>query len=66
MEKNSAEETVVREKVWDVNLYVNITEQQIKKAIAEKHNMMVDENVLKLEIKRLREFLHEKADQIMT
>lgn len=31
-----------------------------------QQNLMVDENIMKLELKRLREMLNEKADEVLS
>ncbi len=65
LDKDAAEYQVLTEKLWDTNMYIDKTEQQIKKATAQKQDMMVDENILKLEIRRLRNVLNQRADDVM-
>lgn len=64
-DKNAAEEALLNEKLWNTNMFIDKTEQQIKKTTTEKQDMMVDENILKLELRRLRNVLNQKADDVM-
>jgi hypothetical protein len=64
-DRNSTEHQTLSEKLWDVNMFIDKTEQQIKKSTVEKQDMMVDENIIKLEIRRLRNVLNQKADDVM-
>ena len=64
-ERSAAEHQTLTEKLWDINLFIDNTEQQIKKSTGDKQNLMVDENILKLEIRRLRNILNQRADDVM-
>ena len=48
-----------------MKLYLGSTEAQIKKAVTDKQDLMVEENILKLEIRRLRSVLNDHADSVM-
>ncbi|XP_068685794.1 coiled-coil domain-containing protein 39-like [Montipora capricornis] len=52
-------------KIEELNLHNDSSERERKKVVALKQNLMVDENILKLEIKRLRETLSSKADNVL-
>lgn len=51
-------------KIEELNLHNDSSERERKKVVAAKQNLMVDENILKLEIKRLRDTLSSKADNV--
>lgn len=42
------------------------SERELKNITSEKQDLMVDENILKLEIKRLRDQLHSRANEVLT
>lgn len=48
----------------ELNLHNDSSERERKKVVAAKQDLMVDENILKLEIKRLRDTLSSKADNV--
>ena len=64
-DRSTAEQQKLSDKLWDVNMIIEKTEQQPKKANVEKQDLMVDENIIKLEIRRLRNVLNQKADDVM-
>ena len=66
LDRDAAEYQALAEKLWDSNLFIDKTEQHIKKSTTEKQDMMVDENILKLEIRRLRALLNQKADDVLS
>jgi len=53
-------------KIDELNLYNDNSEVELKRIIKSKQNLMVDENLLKLEIKKLRELLNSRADDVMS
>jgi UDP-glucose:O-linked fucose beta-1,3-glucosyltransferase len=59
-DRSTAEQQNLSEKLWDVNMIIEKTEQQTKKANVEKQDLMVDENIIKLEIRRLRNVLNQR------
>ena len=65
IDKDAAESSTLAEKFNDMKLYLGSTEQQIKKAVTDKQDLMVEENILKLEIRRLRSVLNDHADSVM-
>ena len=48
-DRSTAEQQTLSEKLWDVNMIIEKTEQQTKKANVEKQDLMVDENIIRLE-----------------
>lgn len=53
-------------KIDELNLYNDNSEAEYKRIVKTKQNLMVDENLLKLEIKKLRECLNSRADDVMS
>ncbi|KAL5004553.1 hypothetical protein ScPMuIL_018009 [Solemya velum] len=66
LEKNGSEKDDFTSKIEELNLYNDSSERELKKIILSKQDMMVDQNILKLELKRLRDMLHEKADDVLS
>lgn len=66
LEKDRAERSGLTSKIEELHLHNDSSQRELKKLITDKQDMMVDENILKLEVKRLRDQLHEKADKVMT
>lgn len=66
LEKGGAEKDDLISKIEELDLYNDNSERELKKIIGGKQNLMVDQNVLKLELKRLREMLNERADEVFS
>ena len=66
LEKGGAEKDDLISKIEELDLYNDSSERELKKIIGGKQNLMVDQNVLKLELKRLREMLNERADEVFS
>ena len=66
LEKSGSEKDDLISKIEELNLYNDSSERELKKIIHGKQNMMVDQNVLKLELKRLRDMLNERADEVFS
>ncbi|KAK3095543.1 hypothetical protein FSP39_015932 [Pinctada imbricata] len=66
LEKSGAEKDDLTSKIEELNLYNDSSEKELNTIILNKQDMMVDENILKLEIKRLRGMLNNKADEVLT
>ncbi|KAJ3398649.1 hypothetical protein CcCBS67573_g04288 [Chytriomyces confervae] len=60
-EKNS-----ITENIDDLNLYTESAGNQLNTKIKEKEELMVEENILRLELRKLRGFLNTRADQVFT
>ena len=50
----------------ELNLHNDSSERELKKITAKRQDLMVDENILKLEIKRLRDQLYDRANDVLT
>ena len=66
LEKNSLERNDLTSKIEELDLHNDSSQRELKKIVREKQDLMVDENILKLEIKRLRDTLFVKADEVLT
>ncbi|KAJ7376952.1 Coiled-coil domain-containing protein 39, partial [Desmophyllum pertusum] len=64
LDKGKDEMKNLTSKIEELNLHNDSSERERKKVVALKQNLMVDENILKLEVKRLRETLSSKADNV--
>ncbi|KAH3812374.1 hypothetical protein DPMN_140804 [Dreissena polymorpha] len=64
LEKSGSEKTDLTSKIEELNLYNDSSERELKKIIYGKQDLMVDQNILKLELKRLRDMLNERADEV--
>ncbi|KAM8953973.1 coiled-coil domain-containing protein 39 [Pelodytes ibericus] len=53
-------------KMEELKLYNTMSEKALKKIKASKQDLMVEDNILKLEIKRLRDMLYSKADDVFS
>jgi chromosome segregation ATPase len=64
LERSSKGRELLTGRIDEVNLHIDSTQREMKKLIANKQEMMVEENILKLEVKRLREVLFCHADEV--
>nr|XP_033814754.1 coiled-coil domain-containing protein 39 isoform X3 [Geotrypetes seraphini] len=64
IDKTGEEKKDLINKMEEFILYNHMSEKELKKAKASKHNLMVEDNIRKLEIKRLRDMLYNKADDV--
>jgi len=64
--KGREEQESLTSKIEELNLHNTNSERELKKMTAQKENLMVDENILKLQIKRLRDHLNSKADNVLS
>lgn len=53
-------------KINELTLYNDNSQRELGTITRAKHELMVDDNLLKLEIKRLREMLNAKADDVLS
>ncbi|XP_013067508.1 coiled-coil domain-containing protein 39-like [Biomphalaria glabrata] len=53
-------------KIVELNLFNDNSEGELKKVTKNKQNSMVEENLLKLEIKKLRDILNSRADDVLS
>ncbi|XP_065700830.1 coiled-coil domain-containing protein 39 [Patagioenas fasciata] len=66
MDKTGEETSGVMVKINELNLFNERSDQELKKAKAIKQEMMVDDNLLKLELNRLRDILYNKTEKVLT
>ncbi|KAI6647940.1 Coiled-coil domain-containing protein 39-like isoform X2 [Oopsacas minuta] len=62
--KNREEEADLQGKIDEVTLYLDSTQRLIKKVTREKQESMVDRNLLKLQVRKLRDSLFTRADEV--
>ncbi|XP_075717782.1 coiled-coil domain-containing protein 39 [Rhinoderma darwinii] len=66
LEKNGQEKENLNSKMEELKLFNNMSDKELQKLRTSKQDLMVDDNILKLEIKRLRDMLHNKADDVFS
>lgn len=64
MGKVNGENLKVTEKLEEVNLQNETSQQELRKGRGDKEKLMVEDNIMKLEVKRLRDRLYSKAEQV--
>ncbi|EPY81931.1 coiled-coil domain containing 39-like protein [Camelus ferus] len=64
--KNCDEKQSLMTKINELNLFNDRSEKELNKAKALKQDLMVEDNLLKLEVKRTREMLHSKAEEVLS
>ncbi|ELR58692.1 Coiled-coil domain-containing protein 39 [Bos mutus] len=53
-------------KINELTLFNDRSEKELTKAKALKQDLMIEDNLLKLEVKRTRELLHSKAEEVLS
>ncbi|KFU99928.1 Coiled-coil domain-containing protein 39, partial [Tauraco erythrolophus] len=66
MDKTGEETSGMMIKINELNLFNERSDQELKKAKAIKQEMMVEDNLLKLELNRLRNTLCSKTEKVLT
>uniref|UniRef100_A0A8B9FNE0 Coiled-coil domain-containing protein 39 n=1 Tax=Amazona collaria TaxID=241587 RepID=A0A8B9FNE0_9PSIT len=66
MDKTGEETSGMMSKINDLNLFNDRSDQELKKAKAIKQEMMVEDNLLKLELNRLQDILCNKSEKVLT
>ncbi|KAM6358075.1 coiled-coil domain-containing protein 39 [Alca torda] len=66
MDKTGEETSGMMIKIDELNLFNERSDQELKKAKAIKQEMMVEDNLLKLELNRLRDTLCNKTEKVLT
>ncbi|NXP03510.1 CCD39 protein, partial [Thinocorus orbignyianus] len=66
MAKTGEETSGIMMKIDELNLFNERSAQELKKAKAIKQEMMVEDNLLKLELNRLRDTLCNKTEKVLT
>ncbi|KAB0392696.1 hypothetical protein E2I00_012667, partial [Balaenoptera physalus] len=64
--KNRDEKQSLMTKINELNLFNDRSEKELNKAKALKQDLMIEDNLLKLEVKRIREMLHSKAKEVLS
>ncbi|KAM4887674.1 coiled-coil domain-containing protein 39 [Thomomys bottae] len=64
--KNAGEKQVFMDKINELTLFINRSEKELQKAKSFKEELMIEDSLLKLEVKRTRELLHSKAEEIVS
>ncbi|NWS94814.1 CCD39 protein, partial [Mionectes macconnelli] len=64
--KTGEETSALMVKIDELNLYNERSIQDLKKAKALKQDMMVENNLLKLELKRLKDTLYNKTEKVLS
>ncbi|NWV01795.1 CCD39 protein, partial [Upupa epops] len=66
MDKTAEETSGMKIKINELNLFNERSDQELKKAKATKQEMMVRDNLLKLELNRLQDNLCNKTEEVLT
>ncbi|XP_029472241.1 coiled-coil domain-containing protein 39 [Rhinatrema bivittatum] len=64
IDKSGEEKKDLISKIEELSLYNHMSEKELKKTRTWKQHLMVEYNIRKLEIKRLRDVLYNKADDV--
>ena len=59
------EKSYLHSKIAELTLHIDTAQRLLKKTISSKEDNMVDENLMKLEIKKLKQVLESKADEVL-
>lgn len=66
LEKASIEKTELTSKIEELELHSDSSQRELKNVSNGKQELMVEHNVLKLELKKLRDILNSKADDVLS
>uniref|UniRef100_A0A8C4W4S3 Coiled-coil domain-containing protein 39 n=1 Tax=Gopherus evgoodei TaxID=1825980 RepID=A0A8C4W4S3_9SAUR len=66
MDKTGEEMTGLMIRIDELNLFNDKSDKELKKAKALKQDLMIEDNLLKLELKRLQDTLYNKAEQVLS
>ncbi|EDM01224.1 coiled-coil domain containing 39 (predicted), isoform CRA_a [Rattus norvegicus] len=64
--KNKDEKESLMNKIGELHLFVDRSEKELNKAKAVKEDLMIEDNLLKLQVKRARELLYSKAEEVLS
>ncbi|XP_053513771.1 coiled-coil domain-containing protein 39 isoform X2 [Artibeus jamaicensis] len=64
--KNGDEKQSLMNKMNELNLFNDRSEKELNKVRASKQDLMIEDNLLKLQVKRTREMLHSKAEEVLS
>ncbi|XP_059800761.1 coiled-coil domain-containing protein 39 isoform X2 [Hypanus sabinus] len=65
LDKCREEKIDLTSKIEDIHLHIDNGEKELKKNKLAEQDLMVEDNLLKLEVKRLWDMLHSKADDVL-
>ncbi|KAJ3349807.1 Coiled-coil domain-containing protein 39 [Kappamyces sp. JEL0680] len=66
LERLEKSKTELNTNIGELNLYNESATHQLGSKVKEKENLMVEENILRLELRRLRSFVHARSDEVLT
>ncbi|XP_014669760.1 PREDICTED: coiled-coil domain-containing protein 39-like [Priapulus caudatus] len=66
MEQVVAEKATLTSKIEELNLHNDSSHRELKRLVSRKQDMMVDENLLKLEIRKLTQMLNSRSGEVTT
>lgn len=66
LERVGAKKANITEKIADINLQLDNAGKESKRTIIRKQDLMVEANILKLEVKRLRDKLYKTTDGVVS
>ncbi|XP_012592440.1 coiled-coil domain-containing protein 39 [Microcebus murinus] len=64
--KNCDEKQSLMDEINGLTLFIDRSEKELQKTKACKQDLMIEDNLLKLEVKRTREMLHNKAEEVLS
>ncbi|XP_028931917.1 coiled-coil domain-containing protein 39 isoform X2 [Ornithorhynchus anatinus] len=64
--KTGEEKNSLLSKIDELNIFNDKSDKELKKAKSIKRELIIEDNLLKLEVKRLRETLHSKAEEVLS
>jgi hypothetical protein len=65
IEELNKEINYITSKIAELTLHIDTAQRLLKKTKSSKEDNMVDENLMKLEIKKLKQILESKADEVL-
>ncbi|GCC23219.1 hypothetical protein chiPu_0001613 [Chiloscyllium punctatum] len=66
LDKCREEKTDLTSKIEDIHLHIDTGEKELKKNKLAEQDLMIEDNLLKLEVERLHDMLHNKADDVLS